>query len=143
MSGFGCHFVLGLFVPAPVSKPRLNRAREKRIVDDIVVDCYTADERAMGWYYYLEGRLSFPFTARCIAPRSVSPLKKGEEVKVVTMAREEDCLAGMFVLVDFAGRRAGVPLAQLQPVKMVRTVWIVEPGTAPRLVTAYPLERNQ
>ena len=24
----------------------------------------------------------------------------------------------------------------------VRTVWIVEPGTAPRLVTAYPLEKN-
>ena len=25
---------------------------------------------------------------------------------------------------------------------MVRTVWIVEPGMAPRLVTAYPLERK-
>lgn len=25
---------------------------------------------------------------------------------------------------------------------MVRTVWIVEPGTAPRLVTAYPLEKS-
>lgn len=101
-------------------KPRLNRAREKRIGDDIVVDCYTAEECATGWYYHIEGRVSFPFTARCIAPRSVSPLKKGEEVQVVTMAREKDCLAGMFVLVDFAGRRAGVPLAQLQPVKADR-----------------------
>ena len=74
----------------------------------------------MGWYYYLEGKLSFPFTARCIAIRSVSPLKKGEKVEVVAMAREEDCEAEMFVLVPFAGRRVGVQLAQLTVVKADR-----------------------
>jgi hypothetical protein len=61
-----------------VRESRINRAREKRITDEIVVDCYSPGESAMGRYYYLEGRLSFPFTARCIAVRSVSPLKKGE-----------------------------------------------------------------
>lgn len=96
---------------------RLNRTREKRITDEIVVDCYTAEESAMGWYCYLEGKLSFPFTARCIAVRSVSPLKKGETAEVVAMAHEDDCLAEMFVLVSFTGRRVGVPLAQLEVVK--------------------------
>ncbi|HEX9627384.1 MAG TPA: calcium-binding protein [Acidiferrobacterales bacterium] len=73
-----------------MSKARLDRAREKRIANDIVVDCYSSEESAMGWYYYLEGRLSFPFSARCIAVRSASPLKKGEKAEVVAMAREED-----------------------------------------------------
>ena len=99
---------------------RLNRAREKRIAHEIVVDCYTAEESAMGWYYYLEGRLSFPFTARCIAARSVSPLKKGEAAQIVSLAHEDDCLAEIFVLVPFSGRRVGVPLAQLKPVKADR-----------------------
>lgn len=99
---------------------RLNRTREKRIADEIVVDCYTAEECAMGWYYYLEDKLSFPFTARCVAVRSVSPLKKGEKAEVVAMAREEDCLAEMYVLISFAGRRVGVPLAQLKVVRADR-----------------------
>ncbi len=97
-----------------------NRAREKRITYEIVVDAYTAEERAMGWYYYLEEKLSFPFTVRCVAIRSISPLKKGEDVKAVAMAREEDCLAEMFVLISLAGRRVGVPLAQLKVVNADR-----------------------
>lgn len=96
---------------------RLDRAREKRIDREIVGDAYTSEERAMGWYYYLEGKLSFPFTACCIAIRSVSPLKKGETVQVVAMPREEDCEAGMFALVPFGGRRVGAPLFQLLVVK--------------------------
>jgi Calcium binding len=99
---------------------RVKPARERRIAYEIVIDAYTREERAMGWYYYLEGRLSFPFRARCIAIWSVSPLKKGEKVEAVAMAREEDCLAEMFVLVAFAGRRVGVPLAQLRIVKADR-----------------------
>lgn len=101
--------------------PRPNRAREKRIAHDIAVDCYTAEESALGWYYYLEGKLSFPFAARCLAARSVSPLKKGETAQVVALVHEDDCLAEMFVLIAFGGRRVGVPLAQLKPVKADRT----------------------
>ena len=100
--------------------PVLTAPAKKRITDEIVVDCYSPEESAMGWYYYLEGKLSFPFTARCIATRSISPLKKGEKTEVIAMAREEDCLAEMFVLIAFAGRRVGVPLVQLKAVKADR-----------------------
>jgi hypothetical protein len=61
-------------------KARLEKPREKRIQDEILVDAYTAEEQALGWYVYLEGRLHFPFLARCIAPRPISPLRKGQEV---------------------------------------------------------------
>jgi len=98
-------------------KPKLNRAREKRIIDEIVVDAYTSDERAMGWYYYLEDKLKFPFKARCTFLRPVSPLQKGEEVEVLGMASEDDRMREMFVLIRYAGRKPGVPLVQLDPVK--------------------------
>jgi hypothetical protein len=34
---------------------------------EIVIDAYNADEQAMGWYYYLQYRLRFPFTVTRIA----------------------------------------------------------------------------
>ena len=37
--------------------------REERITMEIVVDAYTPEETAMGWYYYLEDKLRFPFPA--------------------------------------------------------------------------------
>lgn len=82
-------------------RPRLDRVREARIENEVVVDAYTPEERAMGWYSYLENKLSFPFTARCVASRAISPLKKGEKVEEVAMAREEDCESEMFVLIPF------------------------------------------
>lgn len=47
--------------------PRSNRkdpVREDRITMEIVVDAYGSDERAMGWYYYLEDKLNFAVEGR-------------------------------------------------------------------------------
>jgi len=44
----------------------------------------------------------------------ISPLKKGEEVEAIVMAKEDDCMRKMFVLIRFAGRKLGVPLSQLE-----------------------------
>jgi hypothetical protein len=46
---------------------KTDRIREKRISTEILVDAYDASERAMGWYYYLDQQLQFPFLARCIS----------------------------------------------------------------------------
>ena len=78
----------------------------------MVVDAYTSDVHAMNWHYYLEGKVEFPFKARCVAVRSVSPRKKGEQVEVIGMAKE--CMREMFVLIRIAGCKLGVPLAQLE-----------------------------
>ena len=42
-------------------KPKRDETREERISMEIVVDAYNEQERAMGWYCYLEEKLSFPF----------------------------------------------------------------------------------
>ena len=88
--------------------------REDRILMEIVVDAYGADERAMGWYCHLENTLRFPFTARCIQKRSISPLKVKDKVKVIGLAESDECRSEMFVLIDWEEDELAVPLSQLQ-----------------------------
>ena len=89
-------------------------AREHRIDEEIVVDAFGEEERAMSWYYYLDDKLSFPFEARCVALRKTSPLRKGETVEAVEMAPDEACAQEMLVLVRWQWRKLAVPLAQLE-----------------------------
>jgi hypothetical protein len=93
-----------------------NRDREERITGEIIADAYDAEEQAMGWYYYLEQALDFPFQARCIAERRTSPLRVGEEVQALGLLPEGECLHEMFVEIEWEGRSLGVPLAQLEAV---------------------------
>ena len=97
----------------PMTRLKENKARERRIEMEVVVDAYNALERAMGWYYYLEERLKFPFKARCRSKREISPLHVGEEVEVVGMAAEKECESEMFM--RLRGAKLAVPLSQLEP----------------------------
>jgi Calcium binding len=82
-----------------MSERARDEEREQRIEMEIIVDAYGPEEQALGWYYWLEGQLQFPFRARCIAERRISPLRKGEEVEVTGMAGEDECEHEMFVLI--------------------------------------------
>jgi hypothetical protein len=93
-----------------MTKTRKNHAREERIENEIVVDAYGPEERAMGWYYYLEDKIHFPFQAKCITAKVVSPLRKGETVEVLRLAPEE---GDMLVLIRWHVRNVAVPLSQL------------------------------
>jgi hypothetical protein len=90
--------------------------REERITMEVVVDAYDAEERSMGWFYYLEDKIQFPFQAKCVTKRSSSPLAVGKTVKVVGMASEE-CDREMFVEIEWEKETLAVPLMQLTPVK--------------------------
>ncbi len=96
------------------SRPAKSKAREDRIHMEIIVDAYGPEEQAMGWYYYLEEKLAFPFRAKCITERRISPLREGDKVEVTEMAPESDCQHEMFVLLQWEGRTLGVPLSQLK-----------------------------
>jgi hypothetical protein len=72
----------------------------------------------MGWYYYLLDHLEFPFAAKCIAARSISPLKTGEVVEVVGMAHEDVCEHEMFVAIRWEKRKFCVPLLQVEGIKV-------------------------
>jgi hypothetical protein len=94
-------------------KPRPNDEREERIAMEIIVDAYGHEEQAMGWYYYLEEKLRFPFAALCSTKRATSPLQLQEEVKVFKMAPEEACETEMFVMIRQGKGSLAVPLSQL------------------------------
>ena len=88
--------------------------REQRIHMEIIVDAYGPEEQAIGWYYYLEEHLRFPFLTSCIARRATSPLRIGDEVEVVGMAAEEECEHEMFVLMPWERDTLAIPLSQLE-----------------------------
>jgi len=100
-----------------VSKPKRDPIREDLIHNQAIVDAYGPEEQAMGWYYYLDDKIRFPIQAKCIAPKVVSPLRKGETVEVRRMAPEDACSTDMLVLIRWQGRSMAVPLSQLLPIK--------------------------
>ncbi|MGH7230303.1 MAG: calcium-binding protein [Nitrospiraceae bacterium] len=95
--------------------PKRDPKREHRIEMEIVVDAYGEQERAMGWYYYLQSQIRFPFTATCIVKRSISPLKVDDEVKIIGMPGEDECEHEMFVKIRWEKKALAVPLSQLKP----------------------------
>ena len=99
-----------------MAKVKRDEDREERISMEIIVDAYGAEEQAMGWYYYLEEQIHFPFTAECTQKRAISPLRIGDEVDVIGMAPEDECEREMFVTIRLDKGRLAVPLSQLKPV---------------------------
>lgn len=86
---------------------------DQRLDWEIIVDANGPEEQALGWYYYLENHLRFPFKARCIAERPTSPLRVGELVKARSLPAEDVCEHEMYVNVDWQERLLAVPLVQL------------------------------
>jgi hypothetical protein len=99
-----------------VSKPRRDAVREDRIHEEAIADAYGPEEQAMGWYYYLESKIHFPFSAKCIAAHPLSPLRKGETVSARRLAPEQLCAHDMLVRAAWQGRNFAIPLSQLMPV---------------------------
>ncbi len=77
------------------------------------MDTNGPEEQVMGWYYYLDDKIRFPLKGTCVAPKVVSPLRKGETVEVLRMAPEDACAGDMLVLIRWQGRTMAVPLSQL------------------------------
>lgn len=94
-------------------KTEFNEEREERITNEIIVDAYGIEEQAMGWYYYLEDTVEFPFSAVCCERRSISPLKIHDKVEVIGMADETECEREMFLAIRWGKNELAVPLSQL------------------------------
>jgi len=97
-----------------MKRPKRDPVREDRIHNEAIVDA-RPEEQAMSWYYYLEGKISFPFQASRVAANAVSPLRAGETVQVLRMAVEAACEHDMFVQIRWQGRKVAFPLSQLRP----------------------------
>ena len=98
-----------------MAKRKKHVLREDRIKKEAIVDAYGTEEQALGWYYYLENKIRFPFLATCIVAKVVSPLRKGETVEVRRLAPEDACSRDMLVLITWHSRNVAIPLSQLTP----------------------------
>ena len=98
-----------------MKRPKRDPIREDRINNEAIVDA-RPEEQAMSWYYYLEGKITFPFQARSVAASVVSPLRKGEAVEVLRMAIPDACEHDMLVQIRWQGRKLAIPLSQLKAV---------------------------
>ena len=99
-----------------MKRPKRDPVREDRIENEAIVDA-SPDEQAMSWYYYLERKIRFPFSAKCFARDAASPLRKEETVEVLRMAPEDICEHEILVQIRWSGRKLAVPLSQLTPLK--------------------------
>jgi hypothetical protein len=71
--------------------------REHRIATEIIVDAEDKEDRAMGWYYYLEETLNFPFMAKWTKKSRKSSTSEEKAVEVLGMAPDDECLKDMYV----------------------------------------------
>lgn len=99
-----------------MSSVEYDEIRENRIEMEVIVDAYDEEEQAMGWYYYLDNKLNFPFKAKWLNREEESD---GEQVEVLAMSPEDDCQEEMFVEVlyreDDAEDEFSVPLYDIEP----------------------------
>ena len=90
----------------------IDQDRENRIASEATVDAYEDEEIAMGWYYYLQERLNFPFKAQWGSHKSSDRI-----VTVLEMSSEDDCLNEMYVEVLYQeGRLEDVFSARLSEI---------------------------
>jgi Calcium binding len=74
---------------------------------DFKADIILTRYKALGWYYYLENKIHFPCTARCIASKVISPLRKGETVEGRRLAPETYCMHDMLMLISLTRPQCG------------------------------------
>jgi hypothetical protein len=99
-----------------MKRPNRDPDREDRIHNEVIADANGPEEQVMGWHCYLDDKIRFPFQAKCITVKIVSPLRKGESVEVLRMAPEDACSADMLVVIHWQDRTMAVPLSQLAAV---------------------------
>ncbi|WP_066376844.1 calcium-binding protein [Anabaena sp. CA = ATCC 33047] len=80
-----------------------DETRENRIATEILVDAEDKEDRAMGWYYYLDDTLDFPFMAKWKKKSRKTSTIEEKPVEVLGMAPEDDCLKDMYVEVAYIG----------------------------------------
>jgi hypothetical protein len=80
-----------------------DKIREERITMEIVVDAHDKEERAMGWYYYLDDTLNIPFNAKWKKKTRKSATVEEKTVEVLGMAPEDECERDMLLEVVYVG----------------------------------------
>lgn len=91
-------------------------AIQYRITYEIIVDCYDDHEVKMGWYYYMEEKLGFPFHAT-VDIKKRGGKKETKKVEVLELTSDEEFGDDMMVGVAFDEYVHSVPLLSLRDIE--------------------------
>jgi hypothetical protein len=98
----------------------LDESREERIKNEILAEAEDKEERAMGWYYYLDDCLNFPFMGRWKKKNRKTGAIDEKPVEVVGMSPEDDCLKDMYVDVAYlTGKDEDIHSAKLSEIEAI------------------------
>ena len=103
----------------PMPNKETDPIRENRIDYEIVVDAYDESERAMGWYYYLQDKITFPFLAIWKKTNKKTGAIATKEIEVIGMASEEDCESNMYVEVAYIDEKDDTFTAKLSDIEAI------------------------
>ncbi|GAX35811.1 calcium-binding protein [Nodularia sp. NIES-3585] len=96
--------------------------REHRIKTEIIVDAEDKEDRAMGWYYYLDDNLNVPFIAKVTKKSPKTSAVEEKKVEVLGMAADDECLKDMYVEVVYPhGNDEDVFTAKLSELVAINT----------------------
>ena len=73
-----------------MGKKKNDISRKDRIEDEVIVDCYDEYEVAMGWFYYLDDNLKFPFKATVLGDIKISSLQEGDSITVTEFINSDE-----------------------------------------------------
>lgn len=102
-----------------MAEREIDPIREHRIDYEIVVDAYNEDERALGWYYYLQNKITFPFLAKWLKKSRKTSAIVEKEVEVLGMASEDDCLRDMYVEVAYIDEKDDTFTANISDIEAI------------------------
>ncbi|MEA5580957.1 calcium-binding protein [Nodularia harveyana UHCC-0300] len=96
--------------------------REHRIKTEIIADAEDKEDRAMGWYYYLDDNLNVPFMANLRQKSRKTSAVEEKKVEVLGMAPDDECLKDMYVEVVYPhGQDEDVFTAKLSDLVAINT----------------------
>ncbi|MEI6370892.1 MAG: calcium-binding protein [Nostocales cyanobacterium ELA608] len=96
----------------------IDEIRETRINTEILADAEDKEERAMGWYYYLDDCLNVPFMGKWKKKNRKTGAIEEKPVEVLGMSGEDDCLKDMYVDVAYlTGKEDDIHSAKLSEIE--------------------------
>ena len=98
-----------------MASDRPTPTRGERIVDESLADACCPEKVASGPYWYCDSKPSFPFSARCVEPRSISSRQGRGEADLLRTAKEQERTREVFALIRLAGRESAMRFSQLNP----------------------------
>jgi hypothetical protein len=95
---------------------REDPVREERITMQIVVDTYTREESATGWYCYLENNMVFPFRANLERINRSTGETVLREAQIIGLSDSDECMSHMRVIIVRKGEEYDVALSRVHPI---------------------------